>query len=465
MANFFRRPPFNNRLLPIHIGILTTFALIPAWYRFKPAPGSFDAHYATGFLIFWPMLWTIVWWLLLRLPGFKELRRDRIRCAWALLLLLLVCWAFLSWSWAYTRTFRPEVTVGAALPFAMAALFAIVVACVAPPLKRIISVIIITMVVSGLIAGWQVAQQGQANLGFLGEFKMNPANSGVSVVQADGVRWLRPYGLLPHPNMLAGHLTIGLLCAVTWIIADRHRTRWIGIAIFMFGLWILLLTFSRSAWGAFAGGAFALLPLIWGHLRLRQRRWTFVSAAGLVILLGLAFFILYRPFLAARAGEGNESIELRSVSDRAVFNEFAFDAIDASPILGVGMGNFPWIASEYLRHTDFDLRGMPVHQIFLYAWSELGLIGFSLTILTLLLGVESALQAIRRDSSAAKPDTTSDAVRRAVLLCAVIVLMLIGLLDHYPWTLLHFQVAWLGLLAAAGSSANQNAASQVESGA
>jgi O-antigen ligase len=315
-----------------------------------------------------------------------------------------------------------------------------------------------------LIAGWQVAQQGQANLGFLGEFKMNPANSGVSVVQANGVRWLRPYGLLPHPNILAGHLAIGLLCAVTWIVASSQRTRWIGIGIFMFGLWILLLTFSRSAWGAFAGGAFALLPLIWSHLRLRERRWTFATAALLVIVLGMAFFILYRPFLAARTGEGNESIEQRSISDRAIYSDYAFRAIGESPLLGVGIGNFPWRASYYLSFTDFDLRGQPVHQIFLSVWSELGLVGFALALLTLILGVEAALRAIRQGSSATSPETVSDSVRRAVLLCAIIVLMLIGLLDHYPWTLLHFQAAWWGLLAAAASPANKSAAPQMESG-
>lgn len=457
MANFLRRPYFNNRLFPIHIGILTTFSLMPVWYRFKPSPGSFDALYATGFLIFWPMLWTIVWWLLLRLPGFAALRRDRIRCAWALALLLLVCWAFLSWSWAYTSTFRPEVTIGAALPFALTALFAIVVACAAPPSNHIISILVIGMVISGLIAGWQVAHQGSVNLEFLGEFNINPANSGVSIVQAGDVRWLRPYGLLPHPNILAGYLTIGLLSAATWIISDNQRTRWIGIGIFLFGLWILLLTFSRSAWIAFAAGGFALLPFISGRLRARQLRWTIAAAVTLVAVAGIAFFVLYRPFLAARTGEGDESVELRSISDRAVYTGMAYRAIGESPVLGVGMGNFPWRASYYLSFTDYDLRGQPVHQVFLSAWSELGIVGYALTALTLILGVEAALSAIRWGMSATDPETISDSIRQAAMLCAVIALMLVGLLDHYPWTLLHFQVAWWGLLAAAARKHEKSA--------
>jgi len=466
VATQLRRINFADPLLPIHAGILVTFALVPVWSRFKPSPGPFDVHYSTGFLIFWPMLWTVVLWLLRGLPGFTLLRQDRTRRLWALVLLLLICWAFLSWSWAYTRTFRPQVTVGAALPFGLAALFAVVVACTAPPLRRIIAILVIGMFVSALIAGWQVARQGPVNLDFLGEFNINPARPGVSIVQAGGVRWLRPYGLLPHPNILAGYLVVGLLAATAWIFSDNRRTRWIGIAVFLFGLWILLLTFSRAAWIAFAAGGFALIPFVWGRLRARELRFTLATFTLLVIAVGGLFFALYRPFLAARTGEGDESIELRSISDRLVYSEMAYRAIGESPVLGVGMGNFPWRASYYLSLTDYDLRGQPVHQVFLSAWAELGVVGFILTTLALLLGVESALGAIRRDLSATNPynDMQSKTTVRAVLLCSVIALMVIGLLDHYPWTLLHFQAAWWGLLAAAGRPGDENAAPHTGNG-
>jgi hypothetical protein len=38
---------------------------------------------------------------------------------------------------------------------------------------------------------------------------------------------------------------------------------------------------------------------------------------------------------------------------------------------------------------------------------------------------------------------------RAVLLASVVALAVGGLFDHYPWTMLHFQVAWWGCLAGA----------------
>jgi hypothetical protein len=457
MVNTLRRLQSTNPLLPIHAGILVTFALIPVWFRFKPSPGPFDALYSAGFLIFWPMVWTVAWWLILRLPGFANFRRDRLRCLWALALLLLVCWAFLSWSWAYTRSFRPEVTVGGALPLALTALFALVVACAAPRLRSILLVLVVGMVISSGIAGWQVARQGPVNLGFLGEFNINPDKSGVSVVQAGDVRWLRPYGLLPHPNILAGYLGIGLLCTVAGILSDQRRIRWMSIAAFLFGLWALLLTFSRSAWIGFAAGGFALLPYLWARLKLPKMRLTLAVFGISLIVVGMLLVVLYKPFLAARTGEGDESIELRSISDRVVYNEMAYRAIAYSPVLGVGINNFPWIASYYLSLTDFDLRGQPVHQVFLSAWSELGIVGYVLTAGALILGVEIALRTLRQDNN-------PDRLTQAALLCGVIVLMVIGLLDHYPWTLLHFQVAWWGLLAAAGKPPIKNATPLSESG-
>lgn len=431
----------SRKLVPIYAGILVTFALVPVWYRFPRSPGSFAVDYSLGFLIFWPMLWTVGWWLVGGLPGFSTLRRDRVRCLWALALLLLVCWAFLSWSWAFTRGFRPEIVAGSALPLGVSALFALVVACAAPPLRWIVAVLVLGLVVNSAVAGWQTARQGPTDLKFLGEFNINPANSGVSVVQADGVRWLRPYGLLPHPNMLAGFLVIGIMAAFVPTLVGKGWRRYGGLAILLFGLWALLLTFSRGAWLGLAAGAFAILPLLWGLRSRLSWRWLAVTAL-LISIMGAAFFALYRPFLVARAGLGDPTLEQRSISDRAIFTEYAYTAIEKSPVLGVGLGNFPWLAARLLLATDYDLKGLPVHHVLLSAWSELGLVGFGLVVLVLLFGIEAVFRALRGDQ------TTM--ISRSVLLGAVIALMVIGLLDHYPWTTLHFQAAWWGLLAAAG---------------
>ncbi|MBI5670078.1 MAG: O-antigen ligase family protein [Chloroflexi bacterium] len=461
----------SRRLLPVQAGILLTFLLVPVWYRFKGVAGPFDALFSAGFLIFWPMLWTVGWWLVLGLPGFANLRRNPVRRLWALALLTLALWAFLSQAWAYTRSFQPEVTLGAALPFALAALFAVIVACAGPPARVIVTTLVIGLAWNTFLAGAQVAVQGSVGLIAPGEFALNPAASGTAVVQADGVRWLRPYGLLPHPNILGGFFALALLAALVSVLSGGKQRRWlVGTLIFLAGLWAFLLTFSRSAWLGFMAGALAILPLLW-RLALRDRsvRRRFAVTLGLGVATAGLFAALYWPFLLARTGAGGESIELRSASDRAVFMEFAFRAICESPLLGLGIGNFPWRMTWYLQFTAYDLQGQPAHHVFLSAWAELGLVGFALLALALVFGVEAALKALTpapspsgRGGQFGKPSPplqageagrgSEEALARSVLLGGVVALAVIGLLDHYPWTLLHFQAAWWGLMAAAGKT-------------
>src|SRR5688572_8664130 len=106
-----------NRHLLVQIGALLTFSLIPVWYRLSSETITFTPHYVTRFLIFWPMLFTIVVWLVAGLPGFAEFRRDLLRAWWALALLLLVMWMYASGVWAFMANQQPELATNAALQF------------------------------------------------------------------------------------------------------------------------------------------------------------------------------------------------------------------------------------------------------------------------------------------------------------------------------------------------------------
>jgi O-antigen ligase len=436
-----------RRLRPhviLHAAILLTFALIPVWYRLPQTPPLLAPLYVTRFLIVLPMLFAIAGWLALRLPGFTDLRRDPLRRMWALSLLALALWTFASQGWAYQRVPHPEVAATTALQFGIASLFALVVACAGPPRRVIIAVLAVSLGWNALAGGTQVAIQESIGLWELGEFRLGIDHNGVSVVQAGDVRWLRPYGLLPHPNIFAGALALGLLGAGAWMLSQR-RVLWLaGTALALGGLWVFLLTFSRAAWGGLALGVLAGLPFVWrGYLTTRlslQPRRLLVSAV-LLIGAGVLFVALYHPFLLARAGVNSESIEQRSISDRRVFTEFARRAISESPLIGVGAGNFPWKASYYLMFLPYDLRGDNVHNIYLSVWAELGLIGLGLYAAALLTGLYAAVRNLW-----SRPDP-----HRAMLFGGVVALLAIGLLDHYPYSILHFQVALWGLLGAVGT--------------
>lgn len=446
MAGFVRvhHLQFAGRM-SIYAGILLTFGLLPLYYRFSlnaPPPLLFANLYVSYFLLILPMLWSILAWLAAGLPGFAELRRDRLRSVFALALLCLSLWGFASQGWAFQRINYPEIGETAALQLGITALFVVVLLCAAPPAQFVVGAVVIGLVWNSGITIAQALNQGWLGLWFLDELHFDASRPGVSLLQAGGLRFIRPYGLLPHPNMLAGMLLIGMLAAAAWLLSARRWLRWSGTLILPVSFYALLVTFSRGAWLGLAAGGLAVLPLLRVDFRRPAVRRHLALAALLLGLVGGIFFFQYAPFLASRAGANSESIELRSVSDRIVFIDFAQRSIAERPLLGVGIGNFPWRTSYYLVETFYDLRGDNVHHVMLSAWAELGIVGFVLVIAALIVGIETALQQIKCgcrhiDERAAKIG----------LFAGVMALIVVGLFDHYPWTILHFQAAWWGSLA------------------
>ncbi len=426
------------RLPIIQAGILITFGLIPVWYRFPFVPSIFPPLYVSRFLILMPMLFTIGAWLIAGLPGLGRLRRSTWGALWALMLITLALWAFASNLWAFQRRNYPEVGQTAALQFGIAVLFAVVCACAAPRLRLIVSTLVIALAINAAITLGQVVNNGSLGLTGFGEFPYNAQSVYISFLQAGDLIYVRPYGLMPHPNALAGTLMIGLLAAGAWVISGR-RSKWIaGTLIFALGLWALMLTFSRAAWGGVVLGGLLLLPFARPFLKRRV-----LLALVLAVIIAALFFISYRPFLAARAGEGQESIELRSVSDRLVFIDFALRSIGERPVFGVGIGNFPWRTSYYIRDTYYDLRGDNVHHVLLSAWAELGTVGLILLVFALLFAAIAVVARLRD-----REGDSEDRAARVALAAIMVALIAVGFLDHYPWTMIQFQVAWWGLMGA-----------------
>ncbi len=428
------------RRLPAQTGIVLSLALIPIWLRIGQTP-VFAPLYATRFLIFLPILLTIFGWLLMGLPGFHALlkakgRGGQARRAWALLLLLLAAWAAFSTEWAFIRWRDPHVAATSALQFCVVALFAIVMVCCAPPKRVIAGVLAVTLAWHAPLVIAQALSGGSLGLTALGEFAFNAQMTGISLLRADGAVFARPYGLLPHPNVAAGALLVGTLASASLVFAERRVVRLIGAMLLIAGFSALLLTFSRGAWlGLAVGGLVGLLMLL-PQMRRRDIRLPLaVSLIGVIVVTGW-WLNAYRPFVLARAGEGQESVELRSVADRIVFTDFALRSIAERPILGVGIGNFPWRSSFYIAQTFYDLRGDNVHHIYLLAWAELGTPGVLLLIGALIAAFISGLR---------RPRT----LERAAFLAVTAAFAAVGWVDHYPWTILHMQVAWWGLMAAA----------------
>lgn len=426
----------HRRRLPLpEVGILVMVVLVPVWDRLPGAPPPFAPDYPLGFLFILPVVWAIITWFLQGLPGFTALRHDNALALVVCGIGLLAIWSTLSGSWAFVHVDHPGAAAGRALAACLIALVAYVTASVRPSPRYMVAAFAIGLILHGMIGALQVVLQGAVGLHSFGEFDLDPLKSGISVVTDGDMRWLRPYGLSAHPNMLAGYLAAGTLAVGSWVLSSQRR-RWLfALPVTALGLWVLLLTFSRSAWLGFGIVALAAAYRLRHVLLARRGRVVLVMLVG--VLLGGAFALRFQDFLLVRAGVGEQQIETRSVQDRAIQAEAAFNAITQYPLRGVGAGNFPWYASHYFYYEkDIDRRGENVHNIYLTIQAELGVVGTLMFAATMGGGLLIGLRRLSRD-----------APERTLILLIPGAFLLIGVFDHYPWTSLHFQsLLWMTLL-------------------
>jgi O-antigen ligase len=437
--------------LPVWCCALVTFALTPVWYRFtSPLIPPYDI---TRHALFAACALTLLVWLLTGAAGLGRLLRHPSRAVWVSASLGLCVWAYASSAWSYTAPFRPEVSLNVALGLVVGVGFALAVASTGLPARAVLLTLAFGVGWNALLGGQQVALQGSAGgvWKMLNEFTLVVERSGTSVVMADGVRWLRPYGLLPHPNLLAGALGIGLLASAP-LLTRRIGVLWLGsLGVWLGGAWVFLLTFSRGGYFAVGVGGLLLLILFWRHGGWRK---SLGVAALCAALTGAAFVALYHPFLLARAGVATENTELYSLGERAMLTAVASDLIRAQPWSGAGAGGAPWVAAQHLYDINSPILGNYPHTAALALWADLGVIGLALWLMMVGGGVVASFALLRQ-----RPP---DALARAALLAAFVAWFATGLTEYAPATLLHSQALGWGILAAALAPANRR---MLESGA
>lgn len=271
------------------------------------------------------------------------------------------------------------------------------------------------------IALGQAAMQRDLGLQLFGEVPVSPTMSGVSILSYAGTRWLRPYGLTQHPNILAGTLAVSLLLGLGHLSCGRvrHRGLWIvGIGLTTMGL---ALTFSRAAWLGAAAGALVIGLSAATRLSSFERRRLLLRLGLPVVALAVLFVLLAWPLFASRLGLTMANSEVRSVDERSVMLHIAVRHLTAQPWPGIGLGQFSRLALAEGR----DLLGyyppQPVHVVPILATVELGPLG-GLLWLWLALAPMGALIIRRR----LPPDVRGPSA-------AWLALLVIGLFDFYPF--------------------------------
>ncbi|MDP3999855.1 MAG: O-antigen ligase family protein [bacterium] len=276
-------------------------------------------------------------------------------------------------------------------------------------------------------AVWGIGQflmQRDFGLWWLGESDIAPGRAGVAKLVADGDTYVRAYGSLPHPNLLAAYLSAAAFWVGTVVFWKDGRSRLTKLGyVLLLGLLGagLLVTFSRVAIVAtLVGGA---LVALFSWRRWKRLPWPAAMGALVTLVVALAL----TPYWQGRTVV--ESARETGVSNRTVGYGQAAKIIADQP-LGVGAGNFV-LAARSLDPGRPAYQYQPVHAVPLLVLTELGVLGGAMLLWF-------AVRLGRRFHDGTRLGASRDRRQRSIeftLFTLTGVFTLISLTDHFFWSL------------------------------
>jgi O-antigen ligase len=314
----------------------------------------------------------------------------------------------------------------------------------------------------GLVQFWHQTTWATTWLGMAA----HPAGAaGTAVIEGISQRWLRIYGMMDHPNILAGWFGLAVLLACGLMLEEGFRPRrGHGIRLwFLWGslitiTWAFFLTFSRSSIVA-CGVIFLGMLWVLGRRKLLQpvhpsslpptlrttvptiETWMFrrlLRVGWVVLVLGVLLLLLYpQPFLTRM--NASARLESRSLTERRMQWREGWTILAKRPIEGVGLGN---AAHAVVEDVDPDRRAweaQPMHNIFFLAWIELGILGLAGWIFLwgeLLASSSASLRsALSRSSRAGLLVGVLHRTWGMVGLGILLFVLLTSQTDHFWWSL------------------------------
>ena len=317
-------------------------------------------------------------------------------------------------------------------------------------IKGICKVLIASGVFQAILAIAQFYKQSSLGIKFVEAGKYLPGAAGVATFISNDAKIMRAYGSFPHPNVLAGFLLLAIFCFYyLWLTKRISLISPIGPIAFMLMVFALFVSFSRTTIFVFLVISFIFLLV--KFFRLRQLYLTEERLlAGKRLMILALFFIVFSalsstvllPYMKTRFL--TISLQEEAIDLRFFYNKIALNIIKNKPILGIGVGNFVNYSQNYpafLRAANAMLGGggqgnieipswlyQPTHNIYLLIASEIGILGL---LVFLLFIAKTLIGHIRYISPMG---------------FLFIGFLIIGLFDHYFWTLQSGSLMfWLGL--------------------
>ncbi len=297
---------------------------------------------------------------------------------------------------------------------------------------------------------------------FFGERAMSQSTPGAAVAMLNGQLLLRPYGTFPHPNVLAGYLTV----AMAIVIFNFQFSIFNQISNFkkiilsfsvLLGTIAMLLSMSRVAIVVWI-----LILCFFVIKNLRIKNSFQISNLKLKIFLGI-FLIIATIFSMSSLRYRYTDILGESFTERVRLANIAIDMINTHPIFGVGLFNFiPTIPAFYTpKNESLFTYLQPVHNIFLLVASETGLIGLSFVVWFLVKICKRFKISSSAHSTAGRQDLRfkNNKLYIAEILIhksLFIILIVLGMFDHYFLTIQQGQLLLVFVLGLCFANISKN---------
>ena len=248
---------------------------------------------------------------------------------------------------------------------------------------------------------------------FFGERTFSAITPGIANASISGQLFLRPYGTLPHPNVLAGYLLIAMIFVSSLWQQYGQKQRWLAVFSLLLGSFALFLSLSRITIALFL---FFLCIGVLFFLKKKEKRviWVIGVMGAIGIMVGIHTIVGERLMSTSFLEE--------SFLIRVDLMKNALWMIANYPLFGVGLMNFLVRLPAYQHSYSFYQYLQPVHNIFLLVFAELGILGG--------LGVIGGLGMTIRQVYRASPTPL-----RLAYFCMLFSILFLGMFDHYFITL------------------------------
>lgn len=281
-------------------------------------------------------------------------------------------------------------------------------------LKRLF---VATVSVQALIGIAQVVLQHSIGLAFLGEPSIAPTIAGVAKIDLFGHTWIRAYGTLPHANVLAGYLLMGL-----FFIAQEWKGKTRILLMGLLGIALVLAGSKAALLCLFAALAFT---------KIIKPKVSLTIAAGLGILL-----LLKIPDILA----------YESMHERLEYLKISFSMFLHQP-WGVGLHQFTARMQEFTAVKLQPWQFQPVHNIYALITNELGIWGGGALVLGFWAILKIKIQHFQPPNKFSAIDDIQQFPKRTPLrkiffFIALLTFALLGLFDHYLWSLYPGIMLW-----------------------